>query len=376
MDLGITKATPLLVLFNILLLLLMVLLLKPAWKKPYITNRKRYISAVFLTLVFCLFSFWGADWFGYLYTYHSVIAGFQANMEPVYVWIVENLCDSYLEFRLIVWGSALFFYYGAISRISVPTHLLLFIFCSCFLIWFSYARVSLAMAMMFCGLTFIYKPFHRLSILSFMIGVVLVGAAFYFHKSAAFGILIILFVMFTMFTGRRTMWLVLFMMPLIVLFAKDSLAEFMMMDYSIEDDVMAQGMAAGQNYMEKAQKVHGIGAILQTTLERLPYFITAYQCLRWQSTRAYLHAPKEVRAFSHVMFLVVLGSSVFLFNLGGNTETVFIRFLRFAAIPCSFVLAYFYKTGYKPKLTRFTIQTLWTSVAYSMLYSMYNSSFH
>ena len=376
MDLSITKATPLLVLFNILLLLLMAYLLKPAWSEPYHTTRGKYRTAVALTVAFCLFSFWGADWFGYQQTYYSILAGYQTNLESLYVWLIEDVCSGYMEFRLIVWGLALIFYYVTINRLSVPKHLSLFVFCTCFLIWFSYARVSLAMAMMYCGLTFIYKPIRRQNILSFLIGLILVAVSFYFHKSAMFGILIILFVMLTMFTGRSMMWLALFMTPLIVLFAKDTLAEFMMMDFSIEDEALAENMAAGQGYLEKVQTVHGIGAILQSMLERLPHFLTAYLCLRWQTTRAYLRAPKEIQAFSRVMFFIVLGSSVFLLNLGVNTATVFIRFLRFAAIPCSFVLAYFYKTGYKPKLTRFTIQTLWTSVAYSMLYSMYNSSFH
>ena len=146
-----TQQTPFLVLSNIIVLCYLYRSLKPVLVDTNYISSKRVLVTQFLMLLFCLFSFWGTDWYGYLNYFTAVKSGWEDRvpMEDVYIWLMEVL-PSYLLFRFIVWGGALLLLLKSVSNFEINKKLFLFLFCSIFLIWFTYARASLGMAMMLC----------------------------------------------------------------------------------------------------------------------------------------------------------------------------------------------------------------------------------
>ena len=85
---------------------------------------------ILTALVFCLFSFWGTDWFHYAEMYFNIlyVSGFNTSLESVYT-LIAAISPNYLVFRAIIWGSALYLLCLLFRHVSVRGDLLLSIFC-------------------------------------------------------------------------------------------------------------------------------------------------------------------------------------------------------------------------------------------------------
>lgn len=366
-----TSQTPFLVLTSILIISTIYLILSPVKKFPSGDYNKRYKIAVFLCLVFCIFSFWDTDWFHYLDAFDSLKAGFSGHMEEVYVWIAQHLSPNYYVFRLVVWGVAFLLFLRTIQLLSVSKPLALFFFGTIYIIWFSYARASLAMVMVFYGAAILYGNQKR-SIARLTIGIVLIISAFYFHKSAIFAILVFIVALVSVKYPKSFIWMLVLAFPLMILLAKSQLSNFIIMDFESNGD-MSEYMAAGQRYMEKNASNRGIGALLQRSLEVLPYYGIAYNSFKELRAEKCGMIPIDIKVFMLMQIVIVLISSIFLFDFGLNTSTIYIRFIRFAAIPTCIVMAYLYEHKLSFKLTRVFIMIATVGTFYAMLYSLYNT---
>lgn len=365
-----TEQSALLVLLNIIMIGCNYLVLKDSLKNPYHTTIGKYRLGVFLCSLFCLFSFWGTDWFHYLETYDIIRAGYETNLENVYVWIIQNISPYYLIFRLIVWGSALCLLVKTVNNLSVSKEIVLLLFGVIYIIWFAYARATLAMVLAFYGYSLIVKNRHNFQ--SVVLGTSILLSSYFFHKTAAFAIGVVALALFLKRYPRYAIWILLITFPVGVVCAKIGVTDFMMSDTGGDGD-MASYMAAGQRYMEKDLSSHGIGALLQSMLERIPYYLTA--CLGFGIIRQNkILIPNDVKAFIVLQILLVLISSIFAFNLGVNTSTIYVRFLRFAAMPTTIVMAYLYQSGYRHKYVKRTIQIAVCGTLYALLYSFYNAA--
>ena len=365
-----TEQSALLVLLNIIMIGCNYLVLKDSLKNPYHTTIGKYRLGVFLCSLFCLFSFWGTDWFHYLETYDIIRAGYETNLENVYVWIIQNISPYYLIFRLIVWGSALCLLVKTVNNLSVSKEIVLLLFGVIYIIWFAYARATLAMVLAFYGYSLIVKNRHNFQ--SVVLGTSILLSSYFFHKTAAFAIGVAALALFLKRYPRYAIWILLITFPVGVVCAKIGVTDFMMSDTGGDGD-MASYMAAGQRYMEEDLSSHGIGALLQSMLERIPYYLTA--CLGFGIIRQNkILIPNDVKAFIVLQILLVLISSIFAFNLGVNTSTIYVRFLRFAAMPTTIVMAYLYQSGYRHKYVKRTIQIAVCGTLYALLYSFYNAA--
>lgn len=363
-----TEQSALLVLLNIIMIGCNYLVLKDSLKNPYHTTIGKYQLGVFLCSLFCLFSFWGTDWFHYLETYDIIRAGYETNLENVYVWIIQNISPYYLIFRLIVWGSALCLLVKTVKNLSVSKELVLLLFGVIYIIWFAYARATLAMVLAFYGYSLIVKNRHNFQ--SVVLGLSILLSSYFFHKTATFAIAVVALALLLKRFPRYTLWILLISFPLAIVLAKIGVANFMLTDIDGDGD-MASYMAAGQRYMEKDLSSHGIGALLQSMFERIPYYLTA--CLGFLVIRQKkIFIPNDIKAFIILQILLVLISSIFAFNLGVNTSTIYVRFLRFAAIPTTIVMAYLYQCGYRHKFVKRTILIAACGTLYALFYSFYN----
>lgn len=360
-----------LVFSNIVLLFTLYLLLKPSFEGNSI-SKSRATIAILIAFVFCLFSFWAGDWFHYFELFPTLKYYGITHMEDIYVAIAQ-VSPNYLVFRVIVWGSALFLACDSFKRVGCNYNLALFIFCVAWLIWFSYARVSLAMAMMFWGVSIIYKPLLNGKKISIIIGFAAIFASFYFHKSAAFGIGIIAIAFIAnRFKGRTILILSILMVPIIFALVQQFLLEYMLADVDAEEGALEASIASGQRYMAAEVYSKGIAAKIARVFERAPYYLTAYCCLKFSGKKDIFEAaPASIQTFVYIAFYLVLFSTIFAFDIGFSTAILYSRFMRFAAIPCVIVLAYCYEINETHKVSKYAIYAGLIGTSIQLLYSLY-----
>lgn len=148
----------------------------------YINQKKSYpVQATWIaTLIFCLVAYWDTDFFTFRHTFFTELKDFR---DPLYTYLRAVSFDSYTIFRLIIWGSALYLFKKTIDRFEISRNIAIYIFTIFFLLTFSYARVSLGMAMYFYGLSFIIKPNQYNRFWSIVIGLVFIGCSYFGHRS-------------------------------------------------------------------------------------------------------------------------------------------------------------------------------------------------
>lgn len=365
-----TEQTAGLVFFNLCLLLLMYALMKKALRPPYIAPPTNRSVTILLMFVFILFSFWGLDWFGYQSSFKLLKSGHSGHMEEVYVWIAQNLSPNYIMFRFVVWGGSLCLLLHMFKRLSIPTNLVIFFFCSIYIIWFSYARVSAAMVLVYYGLTVLYKP-YKSKFLSILIGTSAIGCAYFFHKSALFGIAAALLTILVNRFEKKTFIILLLCYPVLIYLAQSYLSDFLMADASAGDGALGQSMASGQRYLNRDGGTSSPLVLLSFFAERFPHFLLSYISFYFIKSKYYNNAPNDIKVFMRLQFFLVLLSSLFMFDLGANTTIVFIRFLRFAVIPSCIVLTYLYSVGFKFKYTQIAYYIAFAGTLYTLFYRIY-----
>ncbi len=364
------KSSYLLVLTNLATILILLKILKPALvgRCANINIKCSYI----LIFLFCMFSFWGADWFGYFTEFNAQKEGWNTHLEEFYKILINNYVVDYLQFRFVIWGGALLFLYLTLKRFEVDKGIALYCFVACTLIWFSYARVSLAMACMMYGASFFVSKNKKLNLKTVIIGVSFLVLSVLFHKSAIFGAVVVAISYFAM-NAKRFMKLGLLALPFMVLLVSGWLMSYMQMDAEADEGLMAQAMTSGQNYMSAKSNFSGIGTMIAHILEYLPKYMLAYLCFKYVNENTKM-SPKMLFLIN-IFFYVMLTSSIFFFDLGYNTNTIYIRFQRFAIIPMFIVLAYFYEVRYKMQLTNMVLKLALIGALYTVTYAAYDAYF-
>ena len=144
---------------------------------------------------------------------------------------------------------------------------------------------------------------------------------------------------------------------------------------SFEDDTndISSYLQKGQMYMSAEGRLRGIGEIIRNILERSPYYLTSVISF-WALLKRENKYPSSIKAFFVLQIIIVLMSTAFLFTSKViSMEVIYIRFLRFAFIPTSIVLAFLYENGYKHKYIKTVVGIAILGSVYSLLYSFYSS---
>ena len=339
-------------------------------------NQNKARSYFFLIFLFCMFSMWASDWYHYLEEFEMVksYGALHINLESFYIWLIESVCTNYMQFRFIIWGAAVYILYLLFRRISLPLELLIFVFCGIWLIWFSYARVSLAMALIFLGYSLWYKPIGTRKLLSRCIAIAVMCSAFFFHKSAAFGIAVAFFAIASEKFSKKTTIIYLILLPLLVILIRGYIVDFLYMDFDSSENELQANLAAGQrNFTEISSSTKGLGSIIRDFFELAVYYVISYLCLIYslKKKNELSHVPSELDAFVRICFFLILFASIFAFNLGFNTSTIYRRFILFSFIPCTVAICYFHYYKLFPKITPKVIQLGIIGMFYTIFYSLY-----
>lgn len=355
---------------DILLYMSILLFMRPVWNNDTYSTGKAKMG-LFLFLLFCIFPFFGGDYFGYRTLFeikNELLAGvWSTHIEPVYLTIMQYCFDSYEIFRLIVWGGAIFLMYLMASKLNIDRYKYFAFFSCAYITRFCYARVSLAMAIMFLGLSlFLFSSDNRNVLTKCflkVLGLVILMSSYYFHKSALFGIgICILSCLFI----KQNKFLIIFgiiLIPIFILLLNSMLLDIEDTSASSNDGLI--NYSAAQHYMSGTSSYsRGIGGLISVILERIPYYLTAWLVIKSIFDDKYRTYPDSIRVFANASLFIPAVATLMLLISQVNTHTLYYRFLSFSIIPSAVYLTYLYKRGIYPRTVRFAFN-------FGVIYSIY-----
>lgn len=317
-------------------------------------------------LIFCLFPFWGGDYFGYMKDFALIKIGQPTTLEDIYVDIINYITPTYFLFRLFVWGGAIYLLFKTAKTVNIDVSLFAFLFISLYLLLFSYTRVSLAMSIMFYGVSL----YQSGSGIKKYCGVILVALSLLFHKSSFFGVVIIFFVLFFLkkITKTKLIFLTL-LIPIFVFLLSRFLNNYINLDLTGE----SWALTAGQHYLDSETRVVGIGERIQNYLQWSVYYIALLYYVRDIFNGTFKRKPESIKLFGTIMSSIIFVASFFLLNIGYNTTVLFYRFITFSMIPLLIYFSYNYKQREYVKHIKILISIGTAASFYTLLYSFYCS---
>lgn len=325
------KATFIQALFDVFLWILIFIRLYKNYKEPYKNYTKSSIIGEFLILVFCLFPFWGGDYFHYYEQMVEYNKGGYLLQEPVYGWLYSTFSFSYTFLRLIIWGFALFFLFNAYKRISSFYGLTLFFFGTCYMHYFSYARVSLSMSMVILGLTLLVTSEGRRRLLYIIGGVLIMGLSLVFHKSAFIGVVAAITALLLLNANKRTILLVILLTPLFIIVMKTFIEIYLGFDFEgvgvITNQYRDRLETGGGEIQDNS---FGIGPFISVIFSRVPLYLSAIMYVVSVFSNDFKKFSIGERALSSFSFVTILIALVFLYDFGYDTSTIHYRILYWA----------------------------------------------
>lgn len=323
-----------------------------------------------LCLAFCIFAYWGSDWFHYSQDYNEILQGGETNLETIYVWFIKTYHPGYILFRLMVWGSALYCLYKTIKILSIKQSIFIFFFSTIALIWFSYARASLAMSIAFLALALISTPRFKKAR---AIGYLLLLSSVFFHKTGVFAIIAVLLSQIMLHASKKMLYLLFLSFPIITYVVITYFEPFFNSMLISDFGTISQYANAGSSYFWDDSGIlmqSGIGKRISDILEKFTYYMMAITSTIFLIKKE-KSIPNEIKAFILCSLIIVVISSSFYF--GQNTMVLYGRFLRFSFIPSCVCLTYLSENFHKNKLIKYTYTIAIISSIYALLYSFYNT---
>ena len=310
-------------------------------------------------LIFCLYDKCGGDYFHYQEQVHDLYryTGLGTGLEKVYVWLVNQIGYSYLLFRLAVWGSALLCYRLILRYLKCSSLEAVWIFLLVLLVNFSYARVSLGLALFFNGYVRLSDPKSRKDTL---LGLCFLVVSCFFHKTII--ILLLLSCFSWLKLNKYLIAFLLILFPIIV---------FVMNRYVGDLVLMLEAGTTSAHYLGKDAEAQGMAAKLQDFLRYAPIvtflFLLAKEYFN-EEKRAKL--PKYVQRL-FVLVLVILYASTALSFLNVGSSAISYRIRNMCLLPMTLILIYYIKNRPLTRLTAGCYLTLFLSNIYYFMYMYY-----
>ncbi|HBN06311.1 MAG TPA: hypothetical protein DD434_11080, partial [Bacteroidales bacterium] len=337
-----TSFTPILTLFNVLIILLLFVLFVGSYRYPFkMTVNKRFIIRT-LIFIFFIFSFFDGDWYHYyegisamkLYGRNfELLTGYESIELPF--WFIAKFVNyNYILFRIIVWGAIFTLVFKTQKRLELDknTFLISFVFISMLLL--SYSRVSLSMALAFYGYSFIVKPKTNSKLRSYIFGLLFIISSLFFHKSAI--ILLITLPLSLLEIRKKTIFVAFIFFPILIYVIKTIGLEYVM-SKSIDDKSIIN-IKTAHFYLNEDIMQRGIAMYIANFLFYSVCYSIFLIIIRHIFSEKYYNLPKYIQNYQNVIFWIILFSSVFLFT--GTIQVFFYRLLNFSIIPISIFISY------------------------------------
>ena len=258
--------------------------------------------------------------------------------ERVYGIIASVVNRSYLLFRLIVWGGAFLLFCITSKRYGIDVYKASVYLFATMPVTFCYARVTLCMAIVFCGLSYFCKP-AKSKWLGYIIGLLLLGISTYFHNSSYIMIAMSLAIFVPI--NKKTLIFLIILAPIIVRYAQSLFLDLVSVSDTFDNEGLADRLnrsveTTGSSLIDFSTPGVAFQRILQYVSFYVPIFTVSSVCLK----KEYMSAiDKGVQRMFKVMLALFLLSTIFLmFEQASNT--LFYRTLFMTMIPLVIIIQY------------------------------------
>ncbi|MDE6091223.1 MAG: EpsG family protein [Duncaniella sp.] len=296
-----------------------------------------HYSSWWLVVFFCLVAFWDTDYFSFARIFYEEIEEFR---DPIYKYISSVCFGSYIIFRFIIWGGALYLVYRTSVRLKLNRNKFIYIFAVFFLLTFSYARVSLAMALYYYGLSLLIISDRRSKLSRIMyVGIIFI-IAFWAHRSILLPILLtpLIYIHLT----RRKILLTLIILPVFFIGIKYILGNIIEGVLLIGESAFTEsavGYASSQITMEFNWKWEII-----TTLRYYSFYLSMLIIL-WKCyfKKITIEIPKHIQQLITITTAIMIIAVAILIIANNNLLGLWVigyRYLYMTGIPICLILSY------------------------------------
>lgn len=325
-----------------------------------VKNRNVFVFFVFLFVITCSLD---GDFYHYqqMVKNYNFLPGASNHGEPIYKYIIGLIDRNYLLFRIIVWGGALMLYKKTLKNLGLNVNHTLFVMFALYILVFSYARASLAMAVYFWGLSICIT-----SKTNSYIGIAIICCSYCFHHSIIIAIAItpVIFIKI----NKKILILSLIVIPLLFLLLKGTIQQIMF-DGTILNNEEVQGKLELYSNRE-ISAVNWKGMIYEFS-GYLTFFLPFLLCINTLYLKKNNYIPIYIQILLKITFALILISVMFLF-LDIQGKVFFYRILYMTFIPLSIITYYIYSSGYIKKKTFCRIINIGIiAQLYRLFYSIY-----
>ena len=304
-------------------------------------------------LLFALTSFVGDDFFHYydfMSEYRGQVFGDQEfGLEAFYQYLISYIDGNYFLFRLVVWGGSLVLTTYATKKFDANIYHTLYLILAGFIITFSYARATLAMATFYVGAVLVSVASEeniKKRAIHTILGFAIMACSMYFHRSML-AVLALAFCWLFIPWKKQITRFSLLLFPILVMICsfimKTAFEELFVVANTVEDD--SGTLLRAEYYAEQDVVVNNVNGLIRLAFHYaafyLPFFIIGITTL---SKGVVEQMSKRSIWLYQIIFLIFIFATSFLF-MEADMGTLLDRYLYMSFIPMTILIAYMKDSG-------------------------------
>ncbi len=300
-------------------------------------------------LLFSLTSFVDEDFFHYhelMSEYRGyVIDDEDVGIEAIYQYLIQFVDGNYVLFRLAVWGSALIAIVFAARRFNANVYHTLFVIFAGFILIFSYARATLAMAVFTLGVTMVCAASEmdkKMKNLRIILGLLVLICSFYFHRSMLPVIAVAIcwvLIPYKEWLAKHSLWLFPILVAIFSFVITTAFEELAVLANSWNDDGSGtlDKMEHYRTMTSAKSNINGyITLVLKYSSFYVPFFVISNL---FRSERTLQTDDKRGLWLYIVVFLMMALSTSFLF-VNFDSSVLFYRYIYMTFMPLSLLVVH------------------------------------
>ncbi|MDD7449023.1 MAG: EpsG family protein [Prevotellaceae bacterium] len=292
-------------------------------------------TLVCLVFTYILFSFINGDY----WHYREFVINYDEYWKPseeLYEMIADGIGRNYILFRCVVWGGALILFLQIIKKYNLNYNTSLYYIFTIYILIFSYARATLAMAVFFEGFSFLFKTNNNRNII---VGILLMLLSYFFHHSM---LALIGLSFFCFLPLNKYLYISLFfLLPVIASMIGTIFQNFI--GIGIDGLELVYRKMEGYREYEALDKsfLETIRSAWLYSLFYIPFIISTWIILIKKTNEL----PIYIKKLYSMTYAIVLFATSILF-LGFNNNIMYYRLLYMSMIPLTILICYFREKSY------------------------------
>jgi hypothetical protein len=299
---------------------------------------------VFLVFIYCVLAIYTGDWSHLQMAVRESVgteymSGF--GVERVYHYLANILNGNYLLFRIIVWGTGLFFLLQSFKASNLDPYRCLFFLFGIYITAFAYSRSGAAHAIFYCGFVLLYQEKRPDVFPRRIIGLALIIASVFLHRSM---LILVAFVPLTMIPfNRKTSVFILLGAFVLALFWRRLFSGAMEFMVNLEEYAFRI-----ENYEELARSQHlsfdlnGLFYLWYKGIIHVPFWVAIVNLYKLINQG---EVPLSVQAIFRISIILYVFIIIMLLTYG-SASAFYYRYENMLYIANSIMICYLYQNGH------------------------------